>query len=502
MNVKVLRGFILAILVFAILVGVLCCDSVTQLHPPGELVKASENLSWYYIEVVFDPNTAKLICTQTVEYRNNHDVEFDRLYFHLYPNAFRDENRVPFLAEEKQRAYPNGFSSGWIDIEEVVVCGNPVEFNVGGYSGDILSIVLGTPLRPRQMIEINMKYTVKIPNCIGRFGYGKHTFNVTNWYPIVCVYDHTGWNTDPYYPVGDPFYSDVANYRVNVKAPYDYTLAATGKILDVKAEGAYKIWQFKALAVRDFAWIASQDFEIISRTVDGLTVYSYFLPSYKEGGIKALDCAVTAVQIFNRRFGKYPYEHLSVVQADFFVGGMEYPCLVMIDRSLYSQDLQWLEYVTVHETAHQWWYAVVGNDQIDEPWLDEALTEYSTILYYENRYGENVGKEVYNRVIVDGKCSQLQKYYAQGFTSRIDQPVYKFKDWVTYDLVVYGKGASLFNDLRQAVGSQKFYGILQKYYRENKFKNANACDLIKACEKVTGKSWKYFFQKRLRSLNW
>ncbi|MDN5277034.1 MAG: hypothetical protein PWR01_999 [Clostridiales bacterium] len=504
MDVKALKRLILVILACMLVAGagLLYYGSIARPGADAELLKASAGLNWYRIAAVFDPEQAKLSCTQTVEYRNNHDVEFDRLYFHLYPNAFRDEKRVPFFAEEKQRAYPNGFSPGWLDIEQVMVNGNPVEFNIGGYSGDILSIVLETPLKPGQMAKINMVYTVKLPNCIGRFGYGQHTFNVTNWYPIACVYDHTGWNIDPYYPVGDPFYSDAANYQVKIEAPSGYTIAATGKAINVKAEGDYKVWEFKALAVRDFAWIASEGFEVVSRSVDGITVYSYFLPDSRGGGEKALDCAAAAIEIFNRRFGRYPYSHLAVVQSDFFVGGMEYPCLVMIDQSLYGRDQQWLEYVTVHETAHQWWYAVVGNDQIDEAWLDEALTEYSTILYYENRYGEDVGKEVYDNVIVNGKCSYLQKYHVQGLEHTIDQPVYRFADWLTYDLVVYGKGASLFNDLRQAAGHQKFYGILQRYYEDNKFKNATAAQLIKACEEVTGKSWKDFFEKRLKSLNW
>jgi len=502
MKIKALRRLIFIVLACMLGAGLLSYGIAARPKADAELLKASAGLNLYRIYAVFDPDQATLRCTQTVEYRNNHDVKFDRLYFHLYPNAFRDEKRVPFFDEEKQRAYPNGFSPGWIDMEQLMVDGNPVEFSLGGYSDDILSIVLKKPLKPGQATKINMIYTVKLPNCLGRFGYGQHTFNITNWYPIACIYDHTGWNNDPYYPVGDPFYSDVANYQVKVKAPSDYTIAATGEAIKVKAEGNYKVWEFKAQAVRDFAWIASRDFEVASRSVDGITVYSYFLPDSRDGGEKALDCAATAIEIFNRCFGRYPYGHLAVVQSDFFVGGMEYPCLVMIDKSLYGKDQQWLEYVTVHETAHQWWYGVVGNDQIDEAWLDEALTEYSTILYYENRYGQDAAKQVYDSVIVDGKCSYLQGYRVQGLNHTIAQPIYRFTDWLMYDLVVYGKGASLFDDLRQAVGLQKFYGILQRYYEDNKFKNATAAQLIEACEEVTGKSWDDFFEKRLKSLDW
>lgn len=502
MKVKVLKRLILIMLACLLGAGLLYHGIAAWREADTWLLKASADLSRYRITAVFDPERAEISSIQTVEYRNNHDINFDRLYFHLYPNAFRDEKRVPFFDEEKPRAYPNGFSPGWIDIQQVAVNGKPVKFRIEGYSSDILAIELETPLKPGQRAGINMVYTVKLPNCVGRFGYGQHTFNITNWYPIACVYDHSGWNTDPYYPVGDPFYSDVANYQVEIKAPAGYTIAATGKAVDVKDEGDYRVWKFEAMAVRDFALIASREFEVVSRRVDGITVYSYFLPGSRDVGLKALECAAAAIRIFNRRFGKYPYSHLAVVQSDFFVGGMEYPCLVMIDKSLYDGDHQWLEYVTVHETAHQWWYGVVGNDQIDEAWLDEALTEYSTILYYENRYGEEVGKQVYDRVIANGKCAYLQGYGVHMMKHAIDQPIYRFTDWITYDLVVYGKGASLFHELRQAVGEETFYDILQRYYEDNKLKNATAAELIKACEEVTGKSWDEFFKKRLKSLSW
>jgi hypothetical protein len=471
----------------------------SEINP--DLQAASKGLSWYNIVVMFDPDEAELSCAQTVNYINNHNTAFDRLYFHLYPNAFRDENRVPFFADEKERAYPNGFSPGWIEIESITVNEVPADFQISGYSNNILDISLNSLLKPGDTVKIVMTYRVKIPNCIGRFGYGQHTFNITNWYPIVCVYDHDGWNIDPYYPVGDPFYSDVANYEVIIKAPTDYTVAATGNITDIKYETGYKIWKIQALAVRDFAWLASREFEVVSRNVDGITVYSYFLPGSREGGMKAADYVASAVEIFNRRFGKYPYSQLSVVQSDFFVGGMEYPNLVMVDKSLYAEGQEyWLEYVTVHETAHQWWYGVVGNDQIDEAWLDEALTEYSTILYYGNRYGSDKEKEIYNNVIAEGKCLFLQNYYDKELLPAIDQPVYRFPDWITYDLVVYGKGASIFNDLRHMVGDEVFYRILQEYYESNKFKNATAADLIDACNKVTGKEWRDFFDERLKSI--
>ncbi len=476
-------------------------DGLKGKQAQAELLELSKGLSTYDIDVTFEPEKARLICEQNVKLVNRDDAEFTSIYFHLYPNAFKDESRVPFMSDEKEAAYPNGFSPGWIEIQLVTADGSPVHYNIGGYTNDILAILLDKPLEPGSSISIRMEYIVKIPNSIGRFGYGDNTFNITNWYPIACVYDHDGWNTDPYYAIGDPFYSDVANYHVSIKAPPDYVIASTGNILDVKDDGGHTVWDIEALVVRDFAWLASKEFEVRSRKVGQTTVYSYFFSENKNSGMKALEYAASALEIFNNCFGKYPYDQFSVVQSDFFVGGMEYPNLVMIDTSLYLEQQQvWLEYVTVHETAHQWWYGVVGNDQIDEPWLDEALTEYSTILYYGHRYGKDMENEIYNTMIAEGKSSYLERYLADEsqIELAVDQPVYKFPDWVLYDLVIYGKGAGVFREMHQVAGDNKFYDILQVYYENNKFENATFADLLKACEEVTGESWDDFFKKRLK----
>jgi hypothetical protein len=466
----------------------------------AELLEISKDLSIYDIDVIFDPENARLICKQNVKLVNRDDIEFNSIYFHLYPNAFKEEKRLPFLSDEKDAAYPNGFSPGWIDLKSVSIGDSPVDYQIGGYNNNILAVMLDKPLKPGGSTDIAMEYSVIIPNSIGRFGYGENTFNIANWYPVSCVYDHSGWNTDPYYAIGDPFYSDVSNYFVNIKVPSGYVIASTGDIAEIKDEGEYRIWEIEALAVRDFVWIASERFEIGSRQVDQTTVYSYFFPESRESGLRALDYAAYALQIFNSCFGMYPYRQFSVVQSDFFVGGMEYPNLVMIDKNLYDKEqLFWLEYVTVHETAHQWWYGIVGNDQIDEPWLDEALTEYSTVLYYGHRYGQDKENEIYNIITGEGTQSSLEKYILdeQEINTAVDQPIYKFSDWILYDLIVYRKGAGIFREMHRITGDEVFYEILRKYFENNKFSNAAHTDLQKACEEVTGKSWDAFFQRQL-----
>lgn len=458
------------------------------------LVKAAKGLSFYDIRLEFSPENKELSCFQQIDFVNQDPVKLDRLCFHLYPNAFKDPNKPVFPREEMTRAYPNGFSPGSIEILSVKLAGRPAEYEISGDSENILTVFLQKPLGQGERVALEMEYKVILPNCLGRFGYGEKSFNIANWYPIACVYDDEGWNTDPYYPIGDPFYSDTANYRVRIKAPREYVIASTGNIVEVVNEGDKKIWSIEAVAVRDFAWVASDRFRVSSKQVGGTTVYSYYYD--REPGLRALEYGAAALGIFNELFGTYPYNQFSVVQTDFFIGGMEYPNIVLIDKSLYAPgEDPWLEVVTVHETAHQWWYAMVGNDEVDDAWLDEALAEYSTVLYYRHRYGPEKEKEMLKELATEGKYYLLDDYLKiKSIDETIHRPVYDFADWIVYDFLVYGKGAMMFHELRNQVGEGMFYEILRAYFKENQFQNAVKEDLLRACEKVTGEKWDAFFE--------
>jgi hypothetical protein len=453
------------------------------------LVSASENLTLYEIRVLFDPEEKELICSQKVDYLNQDDAVFDKLYFHLYPNAFKNKNKPVFPADQMQAAYPKGFSPGWIELSSVEVNGNSADFSIEGTSEDLLMVDLKAGLYPGKRVTISMEYRVKLPHSLGRFGYGRYTYNAANWYPVACVYDDDGWNTDPYYIIGDPFYSDTSNYRVIIEAPKGYVIASTGDILKRSRKGKMEIWEIEAWAVRDFAWVVSDRFKVATTKVGDTTVYSYHLNT--EAGQWALEYAADSIRIFSNLFGKYPYRQFSVVQTDFFIGGMEYPNLVMVDRSLYNRfSKTWLEIVTVHEAAHQWWYSMVGNDEIDEAWLDEALAEYSTIMYYGEKYDSNKEESMYNQMILMGKYLTIQEL---GVDETIDKPIHQFPNWVLYDYLVYGKGAVMLHAMRQEVGNTEFCNILKQYFSDNCFKNATKDDFINACEKVTGDQWDDFF---------
>lgn len=445
----------------------------------------------YTIDVTFNPDEKRIEGTQEIIIKNTEKVELTELYFHLYPNAFKTPDVAPFPKAEFASAYPDGFSPGYINIKKVTEVSGPLEYEV---EDTILKVVLDKPLKPRQQIKLIMEFTEVIPPSYGRFGYGQNTYNIANWYPILAVYDENGWNKDPYYAVGDPFYSDAGIYEVKVKAPVEYTIAASGSLLDKKQDGNHATWVFKTGLVRDFAWVASSKFQTASDVVDGVKITSFYIKEDAVYGKKALEYSKKAIKFYNEYFGKYPYKEYVVAASDFYIGGMEYPNLAMIGRQFYN-DGDLLEYVVVHETAHQWWYGLVGNNEVKEPWLDEALTEFSTVLYYENVYGRKTGQRIYEDFIYNP-----YRFYEQSLSllpGPVLRPLSEFNSWGEYDAIVYSRGAIMLRQLESSIGRDKFREALCFYLRQNIYKNATTADFIKAVNKATGADWTDFIYNKM-----
>ncbi|WP_246637577.1 M1 family metallopeptidase [Crassaminicella profunda] len=453
-----------------------------------------EDMNQYNIDVVFSPEDATIKGTQKVDYINKENTSLGEVYFHLYPNSFRKKETVPFLMDDFERAYPNGFKPGYINIEKVSIEGVPVDYEFKGEGQTIMKVLLPNELESNERISIEMAYTIKIPPAQERFGYGGDTFNLGNWYPIAAVYDKSGWNLDPYYPLGDPFYSDVSNYHVHMETPKDFIVAASGNILEDEVVEDKREWEIEAKLMRDFAFVMSKDFEVVDKDVEGTTLKMYFMKNVKRKiADKATEAAENALKTFNKTYGKYPYGQYSVVQTN-FPSGMEYPGIVFIGEEYYSNDYgNYLEIVIVHETGHQWWYGVVGNDEIDEAWLDESLTSYSEVVYARENFGERKGKEYHKYT--------NEEQYKNGVASikneTILRPLNEFEGWNDYGILVYNKGAMFLNTIYEKYGEDKFYDIMKKYYETYRFKNATTEDFKKVCEEVVGKKLDSLFNKWL-----
>jgi aminopeptidase N len=232
--------------------------------------------------------------------------------------------------------------------------------------------------------------------------------------------------------------------------------------------------------MRDFAFILSEELELTNRAVDGVVVNSYFRPEHAAGGRLALDTAVSALTAFSEMFGPYPYTELDVVATPNLLGGMEYPGLVVVEEGLYAR-MGGVEWLTAHEVAHQWWFAIVGSDQINNPWLDEALTQYSTMLYYEHAYGIDRGAAIVRSVFID-----TYEYLVEtGRDLPAGMPAAAYSSG-QYFQVVYDKGALYFHELRQAIGDELFFEVLQTYYARHRYRIATPASFLAVVQDVTG----------------
>ena len=454
---------------------------------------AAKNLTNYYIEAEFNDEKKSLSCVQTVNYINPYEVTLSELQFHLYPNAFSGNTKIgPVSQSYYTRAYPNGDSFGSIIINKINVDGNEREVRMGKTNNEVLFVDLGKDLYPDERINITMEYVVTIPNCYHRFGYGDDTYNFGNFYPIVSIYENGEFYFCEYKNNGDPFYSDMANYNVKLCCDKDFVVASSGKQTNINvSEANKKTIYIEANAVRDFAFVMSKKFEVITGKVFNTEVHYYFYDD--ENANKNLQAGIDAIKTFSDLFGKYPYSTMSIVKTDFIHGGMEYPNLVYISDEVEDEE----EYVNViiHETAHQWWYNLVGSNACEYAWLDEGLTEYSTLMFYKynQNYNVDVKASINNSLSSYILFSEIYKSVYGELDEKMTKNVNEFKGDLEYVYSTYVKGALFFDNLNDLVGSKNFLKSLKLYFNENCYKNATPENLINCFERVCKRSLEGFF---------
>ena len=306
------------------------------------------------------------------------------------------------------------------------------------------------------------------------------------------MYRDGAFVADPYYSTGDPFYSECANYSVTLTVPEKYECATTGEIVQKTPQENAITYQINANRVRDFAAVLGE-YQKMSG-LSGSTIVNYYY--YKDADPeKALNTAIDSVRIFGEKFGGYPYKEYTVVQTGFLQGGMEYPGLSMIS-DVYSGDSK-LD-IIVHETAHQWWYGVVGNDEVKYSWLDEAMAEYSTMMFYEYAEGYKYMFDAKRADALGAYMLYCETYKNNGLgDTSMTRSLGEYSDETEYSYMIYVKGALMLDDVRNTVGTDKFVAGLKKYYNDNKYGIAEPQNLIGAMEKASGRQLKPLFDSWL-----
>lgn len=458
-----------------------------------EIDKISKNLNTYAISAILDDEKKEIDATEKIIFYNNTEDDVEFVFFHLYPRAFREGATVkPYTGLTEATCFPNGVNFGDLVVIKVLVNGEKKDHELMGEDDDILKVNFGFKLTKKKSVEIVIEFKIIIPNSTHRFGWFDGNINLGNWYPVLAEKDGGEFDLSPYYATGDPFYSAVANYDVEFSFPQTYQLVSTGEA-EVSSSGGVTKAKISAKAVRDFAMCLSNKSNLVSTSSSGGVRVNYLADIGDTELNKYLQISKEAVEFFSKTFGEYPYKTISVAKTPFIYGGMEYPNLVFISNSI-DDESEYLK-VIVHEIAHQWWYGVVGNNEIKEAWLDESLAEYSTMLFFKNHEKYNL---VYDDLVSDALSSYVLyvdviQTLRGDVNTKMNLAVNQYQNDYEYSYMVYVKGVIMFDSLKNMVGERNVVEGLKKYYQDNKFGLATAEDFFVAFEKACHKDLREFF---------
>ena len=425
----------------------------------------------------------------SLDYVNTESVPLDSLFFRLFPNG------------------DSSYGNGSLSVQDMTVDGQAADTSLS-LNNSVMEVTLPEPVKPGEFRNLTMAFSGVVPldyGGQGSAGYGIYNFSqnvmaLSGWFPILAVYDQDGWNLDPVSGIGDSVYSDMASFSVQVTLPEGIVLVSTGVATDQQTAGTGSMkYTLESGPARDFFMILSPDFQKVSQNVGATQVNSYYLPGNEPGGQRVLSVGSDSLRIYNQQFGLYPYVDLDLVDAPMRnASGVEFPGIVLIGDDLYADYTKPdLAVTAAHEAAHQWWYNLVGNDVVDNPWMDEALTTYSSSLYYEFTQGPEAAK---------GLFSYYENRYQQAVDTGSDDKVTQSETYFEnlndprrYGAIVYAKGALFFRALRQEIGDEAFFSALANYFNTFKYKIARPDDLLNAFEQAAGRPLDDFYQLWLYS---
>lgn len=416
---------------------------------------------WIEIEVEFDPDQQR--------------ASIDGLLRALYTNrSGRPLNELAFMLWPNHPQYRSAMSAG-----PALIAGQLVlpETELGGQAQ---RYPLAEPLAPDDSLDVSLRFRVETSGPIGfqaprRFGITEGALFAPTFYPLLPRVLEGEWEVESAPTAGDTTNSEVAFYEVRVTADADYEIVTTGVEIErlSQADGRVTVTAVSGPA-RDFA-LAMGDFVQRSRPVGGVQVHGWALPQHASDLERMVQAAAEQLALLTRLIGPYPYTELDLVDVPGAFGGIEYPGLVSIG-TLGSPNVL---HPTIHEVGHQWFYGLVGDDQVEQPWLDEAAATYTEVLYLE----EHVSRGTATGVLADFR-EQLRSHPNPQLP--IGLPVEDFATGRDYALIVYRKGALFFDALRSQMGDEVFFAFLREYFEQYRYQIASAADFQQTAELTCG----------------
>ncbi len=440
-------------------------DTTTALPPATPTPEAQRSWPEYRIWARLVPGPSPQIRgEETIVLPNPADTPLETLVLRLYPN-------LPSYG-------------GRLEVADVTVNGHPVTGTLTQLDS-ALELALPKPLQPGQTALIRMAFTTTLPTQViagsvgqGIFGYVDRVYDLAEFYPLMAVHDGTDWRVSAAaVEFGDMLFSQAAYYRVRLTVPPGHQVVASGTVLQRRRlPDGQETWYLAAGPIRSFYVAVSDHYQALTAMAGRVRLHSYYLPGRRPGAQRILDVARQALPVFEGLFGPYPHRELEFVPMPTTGYGMEHSEVLAIAPQLYVAGTP-LDFAVLHELAHQWWYEIVGNDPVTEPWLDEALADYTVVLYYEAIGDLHTAQWVLARY---RDWMEAARHWQR------DRPVAGSLDQFSqqqYLEVVYAKGALFLHQVRLRMGEAPFRAALAEYARAYRYDIATGADLLRILQR-------------------
>ncbi|MBL0356967.1 MAG: M1 family metallopeptidase [Chitinophagaceae bacterium] len=481
----------------------------------------------YLMNIDMDVNGNQFKGRQQLEYSNNSPDVLNKLFYHLYFNAFQPNSSMDVRSRELGKYAFNGRQDwdgrirdrilnlkeneiGYQKIIAIKINGVAQPFK---YHETILEVNIIKPILPKTRVIIDMEFEAQVPLQVRRSGRDNPTtgvrYSMSQWYPKLCEYDYEGWHPTPY--VAREFYGVWGDFDVTINIDPAYKLGGTGTLINAaeigwgydKAGTELKTikknkrrWHFVGNNIHDFVWAADPDYKhIIRKTANGTIINVLY--KFKENNLKndtdwqnVADAAIEVLPFMEKTFGKYPYPQYSFIQGG--DGGMEYPMATLLSGP-------GLETV-VHEWMHSWYQMMLGTNESLYAWMDEGFTEYATnrvMQYYiQTVLKRNLVGDEKALHTIDSLASLLPlmhyanyKGYYSLAKSGLEEPLTTHADHfntnVAYTNASYNKGCVFMEQLGYIIGADIRDKLLLEYYKQWAFKHPNSADFIRLAESVS-----------------
>jgi hypothetical protein len=476
----------------------------------------SPRIASYKIDARLDVVGHTITATQTLTWKNTGTTAVDVLPFHMYLNAFKNEQSAFMQSSRGSMRGADQKTWGWISVESIQVAGTELisKWTAKAPPDEtVYELALPTPVEPGASIDVTMKFTSQLPEVWARTGYVGPFHLVGQWFPKIGVRiperSDTGtverWECQPFTAFTE-FFADFGTYDVSLTVPELYVVAATGVLANViESPGNTRTYTYRAEDVHDFAWMADPYMEMTSRQVmvaggGSVEVRVYYRPEQEEFAQRHLDAATATILRYSEWYVPYPWTVMTVIDppvaAAAGAGGMEYPTFVTTagDSILMRPGIRLPEYTTVHEVGHNWFQGILASNEPIEAWLDEGINTYTNARVMSEVYGTRTNGIDWMGWQAD--LSALLDAYSEdpgSVPTPIASAAQAFVDEDAYSTATYLSTMRAMRTLENMFGPKKLQAAMKKYAQTWAFKHPTGKDLFDTLSTELGQNLDWFF---------